>query len=162
LGDVRAAKEWARTQPSVDPQRLAVVGNSFGGYLALAGSAADLRIQATVSITPLVDPSTVSLPDELFEEFALMLNSVTATELTAQWDALPAILTKKDDLDARSMLLITADRDEIFPVVHYEPLVAEIDGLSWVRIADADHVFSTSRKHLVRTIVDWLLETVGN
>ena len=43
LEDVAVATEWVLAQPEVDPQRLAVVGNSFGGYLALSATAVESR-----------------------------------------------------------------------------------------------------------------------
>ncbi|MFV2044942.1 MAG: alpha/beta hydrolase family protein [Anaerolineales bacterium] len=38
LDDVAAATDWVLAQASVDPQRLVIIGNSFGGYLALLAS----------------------------------------------------------------------------------------------------------------------------
>ena len=160
--DVAVATEWALAQPSVDPQRLAIVGNSFGGYLAFSATAADSRYRATVSISPLVDPVSATFAVELFDEFAGMLVGVTGAELKAQWDDLTPIHTMVADLEGRPLLLITGDRDELFPVVRYEPLAAELDGLVWERIAEADHAFSTCRKQLVKTAVDWLIETLGS
>ncbi len=160
--DVAEATDWALEQPSVDRERLAIVGNSFGGYLAFAATAADARFMATVSISPLVDPTTVELPDELFNEFAILLNGVSGEELRAQWDALPAIQTMSTELDSRAVLLITADQDEIFPIAHYEALASKVGSLEWKRIPGADHVFSTARKKLVDMTVGWLQDILGS
>jgi dipeptidyl aminopeptidase/acylaminoacyl peptidase len=160
--DVSAATEWVLTQPSVDPKRLAIVGNSFGGYLALAATATDLRYRATVSMCPLVDPASAAFDVELFDEFAGMLTGVTGAELKAQWDALPSIHTMQADLNLRPILLITADSDELFPPSHYESLVNELGELIWERIADADHVFSSARRQLVDMTVNWLQDMLGS
>ncbi len=162
LDDVAAATEWVLSQPWVDPQRLAIVGNSFGGYLAFAATAIDPRFCATVSITPLLDPASVIIPEELFDEFASMLNGVNGQELSAQWGALPSIHAMRDDLDSRPLLLITGDLDELFPIGHYQSLAGELDQLTWERIADGDHVFSTCRTQLVKLTVDWLLDELGS
>ena len=162
LEDVAVATEWVLAQPEVDPHRLAVVGNSFGGYLALSATAVESRYRATVSITPLVDPATATIPIELLNEFAAMLTGVTGADLKAQWESLAPILGMKADLDARPILLITGDRDELFPASHYESLAAELAELTWKRIADGDHLFSLYRKQLVKMAVDWLLELLGN
>jgi len=159
LDDVAAATNWVLEQPSVDPERLAIVGNSFGGYLAFSATAADSRFKATVSITPLVDPATVDVSAELFDEFAVMLNGVGGEELQAQWDALPAIHTMSDRLSLRAILLITADEDELFPPSHYEALTADVKSIIWKQIPGADHVFSTARKQLVETTINWLQTT---
>ena len=162
LDDVSAATGWVLEQPSVDPHRLAMVGNSFGGYLAFAATAADTRYRATVSITPVVDPSTVTVSPDMFDEFAVMLKGVGGEELKAQWDALHSIRTMQADLNDRPILLITADKDELFPPSHYETLASDLGELIWERIPDADHVFSTRRTQMVKLTVDWLLEAFGD
>jgi acetyl esterase/lipase len=162
LDDVAAATDWALEHPSVDRERLAIVGNSFGGYLAFSASAADVRYKATVSISPLVDPTTVDVPAELFDEFAIMLSGVSGEELKAQWDALPAVQTMSEALGSKAILLITADDDELFPPSDYEALAADIKSIVWERIPGADHVFSTARKQLVSMTVTWLQSTLGN
>lgn len=162
LDDVAAATDWVLELPSVDPERLAIVGNSFGGYLAFSATAADSRFKATVSITPLVDPATVDVSAELFDEFALLLNGASGEELRAQWDALPAIRTMSAPLSSRAILLITAEEDELFPLSHFDSLGGDLDALTWERIADADHVFSTRRTQMVKLTIDWLLEMLGD
>ena len=160
LDDVAAATNWVLEQPSVDPERLAIVGNSFGGYLAFSATAADSRFKATVSITPLVDPATVDVSAELFDEFAVMLNGVGGEELREQWKLLPAIHTMSGLLSSRAILLITADEDELFPPSHYEALTADVKSIIWKQIPEADHVFSTARKQLVQTTLNWLQTTL--
>ena len=160
LEDVTAATDWVLRQPSVDRERLAVVGNSFGGYLAFAATAADARHRATVSISPLVDPSTVIVSPEIFDEFAVMLNGVGGEELKAQWNSLPAIQTMSDELSAQAVLLITADEDDLFPPSHYEALAAAVESIVWKRIPGADHVFSATREQLVDTTLSWLQTTL--
>jgi len=161
LEDVTAATHWVLKQPSVDRERLAIVGNSFGGYLAFAATAADTRYKATVSISPLVDPSTVTVSPEIFDEFAIMLNGVGGEELKEQWEALPVIQAMSEALSSHPLLLITADDDELFPPSHYDALVADVKSITWNQIPGADHVFSTARKHLVDMTVAWLLDTLG-
>ena len=157
-----AATEWVLEQPSVDPQRLAMVGNSFGGYLALSTTASDRRVRTTVAISPLVDTVRDVLDVEIFDEFAGMLAGVPGAELKAQWDALPSIHTMQADLSHQPILLITADKDELFPPSHYETLASDLGELTWKRIADADHLFSSFRTKLVKLTVDWLLEALGD
>ena len=161
LEDVTTATDWVLKQPSVDRERLAIVGNSFGGYLAFAATAADTRYKATVSISPLVDPSTVTVSPEIFDEFAIMLNGVGGEELKEQWEALPVIQAMSEALSSHPLLLITADDDELFPPSHYDALVADVKSITWNQIPGADHVFSTARKHLVDMTVAWLLDTLG-
>ncbi len=126
------------------------------GSLAFAATAADDRYKATVSISPLIDPSTVTVSPEIFDEFAVMLSGVGREELKAQWNSLPAIQTMSDGLSAQAVLLITADDDDLFPPSHYKALAAAVESIVWKRFPGADHVFSAARKQLVDTTISWL------
>ncbi len=55
LDDWRAAIEFARALPGVDPDRVATFGSSMGGGNALAAAAGDRRIAAAVSQVPFLD-----------------------------------------------------------------------------------------------------------
>ncbi len=161
IDDTLAAIEWVLGQPSVDPHRVALVGNSFGGYLAFAVAAREPRIRAAVSITPLIDPTTLDLPREMFDEFGSMLNGVDGEALQAQWEALPPVSGMSGSLDSQPFLLITADEDEIFPASHYEAFAGERTGLTWSRIAGADHVFNLARPLMIQTVIQWLMNLFG-
>jgi hypothetical protein len=52
---VGAAIDYALARPDVDPRRLAIIGYSFGGYLAPRAAACDPRIRAIVADTIAVD-----------------------------------------------------------------------------------------------------------
>ena len=92
-----------------------------------------------------------------------MLKGATGKELKEQWDTIRPIQSMKADLDLRGpKLLITGDLDQLFPPTHFESLVSTLDNLTWIRVAQGDHVFSTCRSEVVKINVDWLLETLGN
>ncbi len=55
LEDWRAAIAFARSLPSVDPERVATFGSSMGGGNALAAAAADRRVAAAISQVPFLD-----------------------------------------------------------------------------------------------------------
>jgi uncharacterized protein len=55
LEDWRAAISFARSLPTVDPERVATFGSSMGGGNALAAAAEDPRIAAAVSQVPFLD-----------------------------------------------------------------------------------------------------------
>lgn len=55
LDDWRAAIEFARSLPGVDPDRVATFGSSMGGGNALAAAADDPRITAAISQVPFLD-----------------------------------------------------------------------------------------------------------
>jgi pimeloyl-ACP methyl ester carboxylesterase len=55
LVDWRAAIEFARSLPGLDPDRIATFGSSMGGGNALAAAAADRRVAAAISQVPFLD-----------------------------------------------------------------------------------------------------------
>lgn len=160
LEDTLAAAAWARTHPAVDPERLALIGYSFGGYTALAAAAADPGFKAAAVIGPVIDPAGQPLAAATFDDFASSLQGVSGADLAAQWQALPSILTQAPALAGRPVLLVTAGQDADFPPAHYQPLAQALPGLRWESIADADHVFSRHRAPLVSTVGEWLQKVI--
>jgi dipeptidyl aminopeptidase/acylaminoacyl peptidase len=53
--DIAAAVEWLRRQPGVDADRVAIVGFSQGGQVALLTAARDSRLRAVVAYFPVTD-----------------------------------------------------------------------------------------------------------
>ena len=164
--DTRAALDWTLRQPSVDPERIALVGASTGGYLALLYGAllygsGDSQIRAIAAIAPAVDPSEFDFPPELAEEFAGMLRGITGSELLDQWRRLEPLAGHLQALATRPLLLVTGDRDDLFPLAHYTDFAAALPHLRWARHPEGDHSFSLCRPWLVRTVTDWLVERLG-
>ena len=60
LDDWRAAIQFARTLPGVDPARVVTLGSSMGGGNALAAAANDRRVAAAISQVPFLDIVTQS------------------------------------------------------------------------------------------------------
>jgi dipeptidyl aminopeptidase/acylaminoacyl peptidase len=55
VGDVRAAASWLAAQPEVAPARVALVGHSQGGQVALLAAAAGAPVAAVVAYAPVTD-----------------------------------------------------------------------------------------------------------
>ena len=53
VSDIRNALNWLEKRPEVDPQRLAVIGSSLGGSIAIMAAAKDSRIKVCVAGCPL-------------------------------------------------------------------------------------------------------------
>ena len=156
LEDVRAATEWTIRQPSVDRERLVLMGSSMGGYATLAAGAADARFRALVALCPLIEPATAPLPLEMATEFATMLQGVTTEQLRLQWAHLPPIVNMTPSLRGRKILLVTGDQDEFFRSDHYESFVSKLPNVRWHRFPIGDHSFCACRKELVEIILEWL------
>lgn len=50
--DVAGAVEFALREPGVNPDKVALVGNAFGAWVALVYAAADTRIKTVVAVSP--------------------------------------------------------------------------------------------------------------
>ncbi|MBI4770011.1 MAG: alpha/beta fold hydrolase [Chloroflexi bacterium] len=158
VDDTRAAAEWALARPSTDPERLAIVGMSMGGWTAGMAAAADPRFRAVALLSPLSDPGQGQLPPEMAREFAAALHGTSGEKLAAEWGQLAGLPSVAHSLAGRPVLLCTGDRDELFPPAHYTTLLAALPDLAWRRFPGGDHVFSACRRELVQTVVDWLDE----
>lgn len=159
--DTRAAVDWAVAQPSVDAARVALVGGSMGGHTVLLHCAGDPRVRATVGLCPIVDPQTFDLTLAMATEFAGMLHGVTGPQLRDAWPRVPSLSGSVADLASRPLLLVTGDRDELFPLSHYTDFAAALPQMKWERAVDGDHSFSSCRPWLVSTVTNWLVAELG-
>ena len=75
--DTRAAVEWILKQPSVDKDRIVLIGASTGSHPALLYAATDPHIRAIAGISPLIEPRAFQFPRDMADEFANMLNGVS-------------------------------------------------------------------------------------
>jgi fermentation-respiration switch protein FrsA (DUF1100 family) len=158
VDDTRAALAWARRQPAVDGDRVALIGGSTGGHAALLCGATDSGVGAIVALCPFIEPRAFHFPAPMAEEFAGMLHGVTGQGLLEQWQHMESLAAHFPALASRPLLLASGDRDELVPPAHYAEAVAALPGLRWARHPEADHSFSTCRPWLVQTVTDWLVE----
>lgn len=161
VADTQAALAWALAQPAVDRDRLALIGGSLGGYVALRCGAADPRLRAVVALCPVIDPRVFAFAPHLAEEFAGMLTGISGAGLLDQWRQLDGLDDHLAALAGRPLLLVTGDRDELFPVAHYTRFIAALPGATWARHPEGDHAFSACRPWLVETVTDWLAAQLG-
>jgi len=159
--DLLAATDWLRQQHCVDPERLALVGHSAGGYLALMAGAMDSRFQAIVALCPLISSIRAPLSLEMFEEFARMINGVTGSQLQQQWNELPPVESKADQLLNHSVLILTGRKDDVFPPRHYPPLMGAVPTINWYEFPEGDHALSLCRHETVQRTVEWLIRNMG-
>jgi uncharacterized protein len=159
--DLLAFTGWLQQQNYVDPDRLALVGHSAGGYLTLMAGAVDSRFKVMVALCPLLSSQRAPLTSQDFEEWAGMLAGINGPELQAQYAALPPVESVAERLRNRPVLLLTGRQDTYFPPDHYPPFADAVPTIEWKEFEDGDHGFSLCRQEVVRFSVKWLVSQLG-
>ncbi len=184
VADVPAALAFLR-RPEVaadlriDPERIVPVGHSMGGFAALIAAAADARVPAVAGLAAfnfgLHARLMRQVPDVRARTFEALgplvppLHGATAEGLITEMLAHRADWNLVDGVPAlvdRPVLLVAAERDDFaLPLLHHRPLLeafeeAGASALTTARL-DADHVFSSARIALARTVASWLEEVMG-
>jgi len=160
LADLVAAYDWLALRPGVDADSIAVVGVSYGGYLA-----ALLTGLRRVRWLALRSPAIYK--DEQWD----------APKLELHVDAdLPAFRRRRIEWQdnralracaayAGDVLIVEAEHDEIVPrpvIENYLAAFRQVKSLTSRRIAGADHAFSQERaqKDYTATLIRWLTEMI--
>ncbi len=164
--DVRAAVDYLSQAPfpSIDPNRLAVVGHSMGGWAAIQAAARDDRLKATVAMgAPARLGDFRKLPDtDIEREFTRFL-MITPAELRSQFAATadrPGPLDLVSAIAPRPVLIVHGSADEWVPPVDgrqlYERAAAP---RRHAEIPGANHSFSWHRRELRELVIGWLADT---
>ncbi len=180
--DLTRDPEWA-TEYRSDPQRVALVGHSFGGFvgaittandptlpcfaflaganLGLYGRAAadDAQTRAGLAIAfgSAMDPNGGPIDGDPVRMVNEMIDNAESYALTAR---APALAT-------RPLLMIAGSRDQVLAKdIHHDPLVSALKAAGAQRltetIIDDDHSFSASRVALARTVINWHRSECGS
>ncbi len=170
------SKEWASAHRA-DPDRVALVGHSLGGFLGAMTTAADQRITCLaflagadigwIGLQARKDASALAGLQEIFGQSMdarggpvhgdaerVVGEIVTGAEA---W----SIPSRAAELATRPLLVVGAARDEVTPKAgHHDRLIAALRQAGAKRLTevvfDDDHVFSASRISLATRLVDWL------
>ncbi|MFF1375011.1 alpha/beta hydrolase family protein [Streptomyces sp. NPDC058308] len=163
----------------LDPDRLAVVGHSMGGFAALLTAAADPRVRAVASVAGFDlgavgarcrrDPAARAAFVGAFGRELLPLRGTSGEALVveaedggADWE----LVRLAPRLTGRPVLLVGAGRDQVAPVrVHHDPVVAAYRAHAGPRLEHrvfaTDHSLSDCRVALARTVIDFLDRGMG-
>lgn len=174
LATVRDSGWAARTRS--DPDRVALVGHSFGGFVGALTAARDSAVRCYAHLAganlgalglssrgdPSVreavrasfDPDMVAsggVIDADADTFIAQIESRAEEYLTPVYAA---------DLASRPLLVVAGTRDEATPKeMHHDPFVAALAESGADRVTevvyDDDHSFSAHRVELARRLVDW-------
>jgi pimeloyl-ACP methyl ester carboxylesterase len=177
IEDVHAALRWVRSPENVarfrtDPARIALVGHSMGGWLALMATAADPRVGCVGALDsrnvgayglllrrdPSVESARVAADDWITAPGAPYRAEGGGAGLVAEmkanaerWDATAQARALSD----RPILLIgatfKADQDSLVAALN-QAGAHRVTALAW----DTDHSFSDRRIALARAVTEWL------
>ncbi len=159
----------------VDPQRIALVGHSMGGFMALHGGARDEGVKCIVGLAAANFGDRAALansdPEALegFRQYSdqlIMLNDFNGDTAVAELAEAGVSFDNRllaPQLTGKNIFLIAGERDQAVDIsVHERHMRAFLDAkdihmTEW-RL-DADHSFSWDRIKLAHEITAWLDQT---
>jgi alpha/beta superfamily hydrolase len=178
--DVATAVRWLRspeiaTKYRVDPRRIALIGHSMGGWLALLGAAqdtsiacvgglefADMARRMTATRADSAALATRMTYDDWLTEPGAPLHADARSlersleENATRWD----LTTHANELAAHTVLLLDDDKNADHAVLVSALGKAGAKHLT-THIWPTDHTFSDRRIILARTVLRWLRDRCG-
>ena len=174
--ELARSKEWASAFRA-DPDRVAVVGHSLGGFLGAMTTARDKRI-ACFAFLAGADLGWMGLQARKDAKALAGLESLFAQTMDAKGGPVHgdaqavvseivsraeawSVPSRAGDLATRPLLVVAAARDEVAPKPeHHDRLMAALRQAGAERLTEValndDHVFSAHRIELATRLVDWL------
>lgn len=185
LEDVRAAIDYIKgndvaRENRIDPERIALVGHSFGGFLALKAASLDPTIKVVASLSGAnfglfalmveQDPRLEAQIVQMLNEGSFFLNGAKAEAIIEE------VRLNKDEwntflfapnLADRELLITAAAFDEELPKpLFHDPLVVSFEqaGAQNLQslIFETDHNYIDKRQELATALHKWLSEVLIN
>ena len=154
---------WMIKQGYTDPNRVCMLGGSYGGYAALvAGFRSTDKYRCAVSF------AGVSDLDALVDRWGAFYNGTSATR-RVQSGALrdqSSPLNRVNDIDI-PLLIVHGDVDDRVPIGHSRSLVAALKKRNkphtYIELANGDHFLSlqSHREAFLAAVKDFLAEHIG-
>lgn len=178
IEDVNAAVALAGTQAFNEPRRgdagrVAVLGHSMGGFLALTAASGNRAIDCVGAISPANLGLRAGLDADAAAAAARRLDGWSGPIRGTSGEALVAEIAANAErfdlrrhaqaLSDRPVLLVAGARDQVTPPdQNHLPLRDALQAADALilrtLVLDADHAYSSRRIELARTVVQWLQE----
>ncbi|MFI1353155.1 alpha/beta hydrolase family protein [Streptomyces sp. NPDC020898] len=167
------------TEHRLDPEKIAVVGHSLGGFAALMTAAVDSQVCAVASVAGFdlgavgarcrTDPVVRAAFVTAFEGELLPLQGTSGEALVLEIESAGSewsLARLAPRLADRPVLLVGTGRDDVTPVqIHHEPVVTAYRTYPVPRLEHrvfmTDHSLSDHRVALARAVIDFLDRSVG-
>jgi len=164
IGDITAAAKYLVSKGIADPNRLAIVGWSYGGYAALLSAAEQPALyKAVVAIAPVTDLNLLKSESNDFTDSAIVKNFVGSGPDTIQGSP----LRRAAEIKA-PVLLFHGDLDGTVNVAHSDKMVAALksagDQAELVRFHGLDHQLddTDARTQMLTRIGTFLDSSIGH
>ncbi len=164
IGDVTAAARYLVSQGIADPNRLAIVGWSYGGYAALQSAAVEPSLyKAAVAIAPVTDLGM------LRQQFDSFTNARLARDFIGNGPHLTEGSPLKNAAAIHApVLIVHGNQDANVSIAQSERMVDALKGqgkkVEFLRLAGLDHQLddSAARIELLTRIGTLLDQTIGH
>jgi len=163
MSDIRDSADWLAKQGLADPNRMAIVGWSYGGYAALQSAGMDPRYKAVVAIAPVTDLKELRRDSRGFREETINRNEIGKGDQLS--DGSP--INHADDIHA-PVLLVHGTLDGNVDYDHSKRMLAALlhagDRADLLTFDGLDHQLddSNARTELLTRIGDLLDRTIGH
>jgi dienelactone hydrolase len=159
LQDLLAAYNLLVAHPAVDPQAIAIIGSSYGGYLAAIASALRPVRWLALRVPALYKDAQWDMPKAQLDRQELTDYRKTAVT-PASNRALAACAAFRGDV-----LIVESEHDPVVPhevIQNYMGACAQARSLTYRLISGADHALSdeASRQSYTSHLVKWMTEMV--
>ncbi len=162
--DTRAAIDFVAAQPSVDPERIALIGHSLGGVAVLCAAAQDRRVHAVIAGATVRRLRDVIGPIELASYFVVDWINHLQKKFTGQSLYVPYRVTYKDIFfdpqaraaaQAKGFLQRSTPADNIQPLLHQDagPCAARLQIPALIISSEFDRVVNPSSSRQVYDLI---------
>ncbi len=164
MSDIAASTKWLASQGIANPNRVAIVGWSYGGYAALMEAETDPSLyKAVVAVAPVTDLELLKQDSANFTNYGVVTDFVGTGAHTVEGSPLRHV----DKIEA-PVLLAHGDMDQNVRFWHSQKMAAALDGagkqVKFLQYKSLDHQLadSTARTELLTSIGELLDRTIGH
>jgi len=165
---VSAAVDWLINSGSADPDKLAIMGSSYGGYLSLLMPSLDNRFACSIAINPVTDLNKMAIYDkdkfgeEVFNRSPFAkYHGVDLNTSYKKWSPI-----NQADYSDKKILLIHAEDDRRVPLEQSTEFYKKFDStneINFITLPNESHGLSswTSRLRILRENEKFLAKCLG-
>jgi dipeptidyl aminopeptidase/acylaminoacyl peptidase len=162
IRDARKALSILIRKEGIERERIATVGHSFGGLVAVNIASRNKKVKTTVALCPVADIEkgfSKARTRMVLKRGLPFVSDLKIKKALVEWDE----LAKKYDpiyhvgkLSARPFLLIHGNKDDIIPLSCSQALFERAKKPKRMTIVnDGDHLFSGKRKIITKKTINW-------